>query len=67
MQKPKAQRIWYALANDGYLYCLGDCGHSIDKAEQAIEDLNIQAVWITDEPIAEQWRKTLNARRTENV
>lgn len=54
------QRIWYALATDSKLYCLGDCGNSIDRAEAAAKKMKVDSIWIIDDYFAKQWRKTLN-------
>lgn len=49
---------WFALADDGCLYCLADCG-DIDAAEESAEDLGINAVWLIDPKTAAEWRDLL--------
>lgn len=49
---------WFALADDGRLYCLADCG-DIDAAEESAEDLGIRAIWLIDPETAAAWRDLL--------
>ena len=51
--------IWFALASDGELYCLCDCG-DFEAAEESAKDLDIEAIWILDEATARQWQARLN-------
>lgn len=46
--------IWFALGDDGLMYCLGDCG-DFECAEEISVDLGVNAVWIADEQTARQW------------
>lgn len=57
--------VWFALAADGLLYCLCDCG-DFEAAEESAKDLGIDAVWIIDEAAARQWQARLNANLMEN-
>ena len=50
---------YFALADDGYLYDLCDCG-DFEAAEESAADLDINAVWIADEITAYQWRDRLD-------
>ena len=52
--------VWFALADDGEVYCLCDCG-DFDAAEESADDLGINAIWIIDEQGARQWQERLNA------
>ena len=54
---------YFALADDGYMYDLCDCG-DFEAAEESAKDLGITAVWIADEKAARQWcsRITLSLR-----
>lgn len=45
---------YFALADDGMVYDLCDCG-DFDAAEESAADLDINAVWIADEETALQW------------
>lgn len=56
---PDYQGTYFALACDGFMYCLGDCG-DYDAAEESAKDLDIDAVWITNEDIARQWLHNLS-------
>lgn len=58
--------IWFALASDGELYCLCDCG-DMDAAEESAADLGIEAVWIADEAAARQWQARLNLNLPANL
>lgn len=54
---------WFALANDGLIYNLCDCG-DFEAAEESAEDLfsfdePLGAVWIIDEDGARQWMDIL--------
>ena len=51
--------IWFALAADGELWCLCDCG-DFEAAEESAEDMGIDALWILDEAAARQWQARLN-------
>jgi hypothetical protein len=44
----------FALADDGYVYDLCDCG-DFEAAEESATDLGIHAIWIADEDTAIQW------------
>ena len=50
--------IWFALGNDGQMYCLCDCG-DMEAAEESATDLGVEAVWIADEKTARQWYERL--------
>lgn len=52
--------VWFALADDGLMYCLCDCG-GFEAAEESAADLGINAIWIADEKTARQWQARLNA------
>lgn len=52
--------VWFALGDDGLMYCLGDCG-DFDAAWEIAFDLDINAVWIADEKTARQWLARLVA------
>lgn len=54
--------IWFALADDGLMYCLCDCV-DFDAAEESAADIGINAVWIADEETARQW----HARLAQNL
>jgi hypothetical protein len=56
--------VWFALADDGLMYCLCDCGDS-EAAEESAADLGINAIWIADEEAARQWQARLNANIPE--
>jgi hypothetical protein len=45
---------YFALAVDGFVYDLCDCG-DFEAAEESAQDLGIETVWIADEPMAMQW------------
>ena len=51
--------VWFALADDGQMYCLCDCG-DIAAAEESAKDLGINAIWLADEATARQWQDRLN-------
>ena len=52
-------RFWYALGNDGNMYCLGDCG-DFEVAEEIAEDtIDCGVVWIADKNTANQWLNVL--------
>ncbi len=50
---------YFALADDGLIYDLCDCG-DFDAAEESARDLCITPVWIADNETAEQWKGLLN-------
>lgn len=52
--------VWFALADDGLMYCLCDCG-DFEAAEESAADIGINAVWIADEETARQWQARLSA------
>ncbi len=56
--------VWFALADDGLMYCLCDCG-DFEAAEESAADLGINAIWIADEEAARQWQARLNANIPE--
>lgn len=45
---------WFALADDGLLYCLGGCG-DIEAAEESATDLGINPLWLIDPQTAQEW------------
>lgn len=45
---------WFALADDGQIYALGDHG-DFDAAEETAASIAINAIWIADKKTAEQW------------
>ena len=49
---------YFALASDGLMYCLCNCG-DFEAAEESAKDLGIEAVWIADESTARQWLENL--------
>ena len=49
---------YVALADDGKIYNLCDCG-DFDSAEEAEQKLGINAVWIADEPTWKLWLESL--------
>ena len=49
---------YFALADDGFIYDLCDCG-DFDAAEESANDLGITAVWLINEPSAAQWLERL--------
>jgi hypothetical protein len=51
--------IWFALASDGELWCVCDCG-DFEAAEESAKDMGIEAIWILDEAAARQWQARLN-------
>ena len=51
--------LYFALADDGLMYNLCDCG-DFDAAEESATDLGINAIWLADEQAARQWQKRLN-------
>jgi hypothetical protein len=50
---------YFALASDGLIYCLCNCG-DFEAAEESATDLGIEAIWIADEPTARQWFENLS-------
>lgn len=62
---PDYQGTYFALAIDGFMYCLGDCVN-YDAADKRAEDLDIDALWITNEDIARQWLHNLSLNLKEN-
>lgn len=50
---------YFALADDGLVYDLCDCG-DFEAAEESADDLGIHAVWIADLETAQQWQGLLN-------
>lgn len=50
--------LWFALAYDGDIYCLSDCG-DFEAAEESAASLGIEPVWIADQEQAERWLKRL--------
>jgi hypothetical protein len=54
---------WFAIADDGRLYCLADCG-DMEAAEESAADLGINPIWIIDPETARQWRDLLQAEAT---
>jgi hypothetical protein len=50
--------VYFALATDGLIYCLSDCG-DFEAAEDSARDLCIEAVWIADESTANSWLSSL--------
>ena len=51
--------VWFALANDGVVYCLCGCG-DFEAAEESAKDLGIETVWIANPKQAKQWQHRLN-------
>lgn len=56
---------YFALADDGYVYDLCDCG-DFESAEESAIDLQINPIWIADQQTAEQWRGLLNCSLRES-
>lgn len=52
------ERPWFALADDGQIYALGDHG-DFDAAEETAASIAINAIWIADRETAEQWLSRL--------
>jgi len=50
---------YFALANDGLIYDLCDCG-DFEAAEENAADLGITAIWLVDAETAQQWAGLLN-------
>jgi len=54
---------YFALASDGYMYDLCDCG-DFEAAEESAADAiadGHSVVWIADQKTAEQWQQRLSA------
>ena len=49
---------YVALADDGIIWNLCDCG-DFDAAEESAYDMGINAMWIADEPTWRAWIKQL--------
>jgi hypothetical protein len=49
---------WYALASDGDIYNLSDCG-DFDAAEESAKSLGIDVIWIADPDQAKRWEERL--------
>jgi len=50
--------IWFALADDGELHNLCDCG-DFEAAEESAKDMGINPIWTFDEFIAINWLNTI--------
>lgn len=55
---------YFALANDGLIYCLCDCG-DMEAAEESAKDLGIEPVWIANPETAKLWQENLNRQNPE--
>ena len=53
-----SEQPWFALADDGQIYALGDHG-DFDAAEETAASIAINAIWIADKETAEQWLSRL--------
>lgn len=58
------QGNYFALANDGLIYCLSDCG-DMEAAEESAKDLGIEPVWIANPETAKLWQENLNRPKPE--
>lgn len=52
------ERPWFALADDGQIYALGDHG-GFGTANDTAVSIGINPVWIADRETAEQWLSRL--------
>ena len=57
--------LYYALANDGRIYNLCDCGN-FEEAEHSAQAIGIDPIWIADETTAKEWRTVLETHNRKD-
>jgi hypothetical protein len=55
--------IYFALANDSDLYCLGDHG-DFESADCCAQDMQLNPIWIIGEDVAQSWANFINETLT---
>ena len=58
--------LYFALADDGEVYNLCDCG-DWEAAEESARDMGINAVWIFDRNAAKNFAETIAFHLLESV